>query len=74
MGCQRMLCKIDRGHASLLASQPTAGLTWISCPGHAGVRGNEQADRMDGKASFHGVLRPGKTGILKLLMDRFSVN
>jgi hypothetical protein len=39
-------------------------LTWIFCPGHDGVKGIEQADRLVGEASTQGVLRWDKSDFL----------
>ena len=31
-------------------------LLWVYCPGHAGVKGNDRADRLAGKATLTGGL------------------
>jgi hypothetical protein len=38
-------------------------LTWIYCPGHAGVRGNEIADRLAGKAAVNDVIEMNKSDL-----------
>ena len=42
-------------------------LTWIYCPGHAGVKGNERADKLAGKAISESSLRLGRSEILRKL-------
>jgi hypothetical protein len=44
-------------------------LTWIYCPGHAGVQGNEQADRLAGKAPIEGVLKWDKSDLPMAVRD-----
>ena len=39
-------------------------LLWVYCPGHAGVKGNDGADRRAGKANG---LRLGRAGVLRSL-------
>ncbi|RUS87822.1 hypothetical protein EGW08_004421 [Elysia chlorotica] len=51
--------------------RPTAisSITWIFCPGHAGVKGNERADKLAGKATVNGTLRLDKQEVLKALSE-----
>jgi hypothetical protein len=44
-------------------------LTWIYCPGHAGVQRNEQADRLAGRAPIEGVLKWDKSDLLMAVRD-----
>ncbi|RUS80085.1 hypothetical protein EGW08_012163 [Elysia chlorotica] len=56
---QSALKKIECGFMRMkwmTAIRPTAisSITWIFCPGHAGVKGNERADKLAGNATgFH---------------------
>ena len=45
-------------------------ITWLYCPGHAGVRGNEVADKLAGQAESGGNIRLDKAKVLHLLADR----
>jgi hypothetical protein len=45
-------------------------LTRILCPSHAGIRGNEIADRLADSATVQGVLQMYKSGIANTLLDR----
>jgi ribonuclease HI len=54
---QSMLRKVETGQrrrewADLLMHSRIDRLTWIYCPGHAGVQGNEQVDRLAGKSTY----------------------
>ena len=40
-------------------------LLWIYCPGHAGVKGNDRADQLAGKATITTGLRLGKSEVLR---------
>ena len=42
-------------------------LLWIYCPGHAGVKGNDRADRLAGKADVKDGLQLGRSDILRNL-------
>ena len=42
-------------------------ILWVYCPGHAGVKGNDRADRLAGKATVTGGLRPGRSKVLRSL-------
>ena len=46
-------------------------LTWIYCPGHAGVYGNERADRLASTASIVGELKMDKGDVLRPLATIF---
>ena len=39
-------------------------LLWVYCPGHAGVKGNERADTLAGKANLESGLLLGKSEVL----------
>ena len=41
-------------------------LLWVYCPGHAGVKGNDRADRLAGKATLTSGLLLGRSGVEKL--------
>src|SRR5579871_6545660 len=45
-------------------------LVWIYCPGHAGVRGNERADRLASRAPLTGTLVLDRSDILRSLCER----
>ena len=45
-------------------------MTWIFCPGHAGVLCNEQADKMTGLALVKGKLQYDKRDVIKALWDK----
>ena len=40
---------------------------WVYCPGHAGVTGNDRADRLAGKATLTSGLLLGRSEVLKSL-------
>ena len=42
-------------------------LPWVYCPGHAGVKGNDRADRLAGKATLTSSLLLGKSEVLRSL-------
>jgi hypothetical protein len=56
--------KLCREWADLLMHSRIDQLTWIYCPGHAGVQGNEQADRLASGASIQCVHRWDKSDLL----------
>ena len=70
-----MLSKVEKGMfreewlASLQKSQ-IVRIVWIFCPGHAGVRGNEQADRLAGRAPLGGSLPMDKGEVVARLWDQ----
>jgi hypothetical protein len=55
----------------LLDSALIMGLTWIFCPSHAGVRGNEIANRLAGSATVQGVLQMDRSYITNVILERF---
>ena len=42
-------------------------LLWVYCPGHAGVKGNDRADRLVGKATLTSGLLLGRSEVLRSL-------
>jgi len=40
---------------------------WVYCPGHAGLKGNDRADRLAGKATLASSLRLGRYEVLRSL-------
>ena len=42
-------------------------LRWVYCPGHAGVKGNDRADRLAGKATLTSGLLLGTSEVLRSL-------
>ena len=42
-------------------------LLWVYCPGQAGVKGNDRADRLEGKATITTGLRLGGSEVLRSL-------
>ena len=52
--------------ASLRKSR-VENIVWIFSSGHAGVLGNEQADRLAGSAQFGGILMHDKAYVVKML-------
>jgi len=42
-------------------------LQWMYCPGHAGVKGNDRADRLAGKATLTSGLLIGRSEVLRSL-------
>ena len=42
-------------------------LLWVYCPGHAGVKGNDRADRLAGKATLTSGLLIGRSEVLRSL-------
>ena len=42
-------------------------LLWVYCPGHAGVKGNDRADRLAGKATLTSGLLLGRSKVLRNL-------
>ena len=47
-------------------------LTWVYCPGHAGVRGTERADRLATAAPLVGTMQMHKDDILISASDFLS--
>jgi hypothetical protein len=46
------------------------GITWNYCPGHAGVRGNEEADRLAVSVPVGGQLLHDKGDVIRALCDK----
>ena len=42
-------------------------LLWVSCTGHAGLKGNDRADRLAGKATLTSGLLLGRSEVLRNL-------
>jgi hypothetical protein len=71
---QSMLRKVETGQlcrewADLLMHSRIDQITWIYCPGHAGVMGNEQANRLAGRAPIEGVLKWDKSVLVMAVRD-----
>ena len=49
-------------------------VTWMYCPGHAGVKGNERADRLAGTATIEEGLLLGKSEVLRQLRKILQTN
>jgi ribonuclease HI len=47
-------------------------ITWIYYQCHAGVKGNEEADKLVGQALINGVLCVDRDDILKCIVDKFK--
>ena len=47
-------------------------LLWIHCPGHAGVKRNDRADRLAGKATLTSGLLLGRSEMLRLSLIHIS--
>jgi ribonuclease HI len=66
---QSVLRKVETGElrrnwTDLLMHSRIEQLTWIYCPGHAGVQGNDQTDRLAGRTPIEGVLQWDKSDLL----------
>jgi hypothetical protein len=48
-------------------------LIWICCPGHVGVRGNEIADRLTGKAVVNDVLEMDKSDLQTAIRQKLQL-
>ena len=44
-------------------------LLWVYCHGHAGVKGNDRADRLAGKATLTSGLLLGRSEVLKIELE-----
>ena len=71
---QSVLTKVDTAQlrAEWLAAIEGTGLTkitWIYCPGHYGVKGNERADHLAGSSAIDDTFKPDKAEISKQLSD-----
>ena len=71
---QSVLTKIDTGLLRtewLTAIEGTnlSKITWIYCPGHCGVKGNERADHLAGASAIDDTFKRDKAEITKQLSD-----
>ena len=67
-----MLQKVKRGIGSpdwnvLMVDIRLRKLLWVYCPGHAGVKGNDRADRLAGKATTTSGLLLGRSEVFRSL-------
>ena len=46
-------------------------LLWVYCPGHAGVKGNDRADRLAGKATITSGLLLGSSEVLRSFLKKY---
>ena len=49
-------------------------ITWVFCPGHAGVQGNECADRLAGDAAIRGRMTIDPKTVLAFARDNLQTN
>ena len=47
-------------------------ILWVYCPGHAGVKGNDRADRLAGTATITTGLRLGKSEVLRAVRQHLQ--
>ena len=71
---QSTLAKIDTGRLyadwlKAISESSLQKLLWIFCPGHAGVHGNERADKIAGEADVSGTLTLDPPTVLSLVKD-----
>ena len=69
---QSVLKKVERGFlrqewVNTLDGSTVRSITWIFCPGHSGVKGNEEADQMAGNAPITEDVRLDRDEILRRL-------
>ena len=67
-----LLQKIDRGYGSpewhkSMNNISLQKILWVYCPGHAGVPGNERADRLAGTAKMTCGLKLGRSDVIRNL-------
>ena len=67
-----LLQKVKSGMGSpdwnvLMVDIRLRNLLWVYCPGHAGVKGNDQVDRLAGKATLTSALLLGRSEVLMSL-------
>ena len=55
----------DRNVSMVISTLPN--LLWVYCPGHAGVKGNDRADRLAGKANLPSGFLLGRSEVLRSL-------
>ena len=54
-------------NVSVVDIHPLRKLLWEYCPGHAGVKGNDRADTLAGKAALTNGLPLGRSEVLRSL-------
>ena len=74
---QSMLRKIEAGKfvpewIDLIRNSHLKKLIWIFTPGHAGVKGNERADKLAGEAPIGGHLQMGETEVLNAMKENLD--
>ena len=74
---QSVLTKIDNGQLraewlEALVGTGIQSLTWIFCPGHCGVKGNERADQLVNSAASDETFRRDKAEIAKQLTEFYQ--
>ena len=65
-----LLQKIQTGYSnpewqSSMTQSHLRSLLWVYCPGHAGVKGNERADKLAGRAKVTGSMKLGRSEVLR---------
>ena len=60
-------CLLRSGWIDAIQGSQLRSIEWIFCPGHAGVRGNEAADRLAGEATVGESIMPDRADILDRL-------
>lgn len=73
---QSALKKIQKGHLrkewwDIIQRTAVMAIKWIFCPGHSGVMGNEEADRIAGNASTYGTASWDRVEVLRALEQHF---
>ena len=56
----------------LIARSHLRRITWLFCPGHAGINGNERADELAGKATIEGSITLDPAEVLRQVKDMFA--
>ena len=74
---QSTLRKIEQGllrneWLEVLKGTTVRSIVWIFCPGHAGVRGNEAADRLAGSAVVGDTIRMDRAEVLDQLCKKLE--
>ena len=72
---QSMLKKIEGGllrkeWLTSVEGGSVNAITWIFCPGHAGVDGNVQADRLAGDAEVKGDVKLDRVEVIRILEEK----
>ena len=55
-----------------VSATEVSAITWVFCPGHAGIKGNEEADRLAGEAMAMDDIHLDKSEALSLLHKKFE--